>query len=143
VSVALELPEPVPFPLPRLTPDNEFFFRSGADGTLRLLRCQSCGYFIHPPSPRCPRCGSGEVTPEAVSGRGWIYSYTIAVQAFLPGLGPYCVGLVQLEEQEDVRLIGPVVGCPAEEIAVNLPVSVAFFERITDLWIPYFRVVTR
>ena len=45
----------VPFRiLPKLDDGNRFFWTSGADGRLRFLRCQDCGYFIHPPQPICP-----------------------------------------------------------------------------------------
>ncbi|WP_156371838.1 zinc ribbon domain-containing protein, partial [Mycobacterium sp. UM_11] len=42
-------------PLPLVTQDNEFFWASGADGTLRLQACNSCASLIHPPAPVC-RC---------------------------------------------------------------------------------------
>jgi uncharacterized OB-fold protein len=141
-SRTFELPESLPFPMPQITLETEFFWESGADGTLRLLRCQSCAYFVHPPSPRCPRCGSSNVAPEQVSGRGVVYSFSIAVQAFIPGLDPYCVGMIEIAEQDDVRIIGPIVGCTAEEVAIGLPVTVAFLKRSEKVWMPYFRVVT-
>jgi uncharacterized OB-fold protein len=133
--------EAPPFPHPLITADTEFFFRSGADGVLRLLRCGGCSYYVHPPSPRCPRCGSGEVAPTPVSGRGTVYSYSIAVQQFVPGLAPYCIGMIQVEEQEDVRLVGQLVGCTSETVAIGLPVQVEFLHQTDDVWIPCFRVV--
>lgn len=45
-------------PLPQLTLDNEFFWKSGADGKLRILRCQDCSSYIHPPQPACRYCMS-------------------------------------------------------------------------------------
>jgi uncharacterized OB-fold protein len=141
-TLTFDLPEQAPpFPLPKISPDNEFFWRSGADGTLRLLRCGQCDYIVHPPSPRCPKCGSHEVEPAAVSGRGTVYSYTIAVQAFLPGLEPYCVAMVEIEEQPDVRLVGLLVDCDSDKVAVGLPVEVDFIQPTDDIWIPCFRVV--
>lgn len=140
--LSFELSEQAPpFPLPKVTPDTDFYWRSGADGILRLLRCDRCDYFVHPPSPRCPRCGAGEVSPTPVSGRGTVYSYTIAVQAFMPGLAPYCVGMIEIEEQDDVRLVGPLVGCTSETVAVGLAVETEFLRRTDDVWIPCFRVV--
>jgi uncharacterized OB-fold protein len=141
-SPIFEIAESLPFPMPQIAPETEFYWRSGADGTLRLMRCQSCGYFVHPPSPRCPRCGSMNVEPEPVSGRGVVYSFSIAVQAFIPGLDPYCVGMIEVEEQDDVRIIGPIVGCSAEQISIGLPVSVGFLKRSDTVWMPYFRVVS-
>jgi uncharacterized OB-fold protein len=141
-TLSFERPEqPPPFPLPKLNPDNEFFWRSGADGTLRLLRCGQCRYIVHPPAPRCPSCGSDGVSPEAVSGRGTVYSYTIAIQAFLPGLEPYCVAMVEIEEQSDVRIVGLLVGCTSDTVAVGLPVEVDFIQPTDAIWVPCFRVV--
>jgi uncharacterized OB-fold protein len=135
-----EMPaEPPPFPVPKLNPDTEFFWRSGADGILRLLRCGQCGYIVHPPSPRCPRCGSRQVAPDAMSGRGTVYSYTIAVQAFIPGLAPYCVGLIEIELAPSV--VGLLLGCTSQTVAVGLSVQVEFFPRTADIWVPCFRVV--
>ncbi len=139
--LSFEVPaEAPPFPIPKINPDTEFFWRSGADGTLRVLRCSACGYIVHPPSPRCPQCGSREIAPQAVSGRGTVYSYTIAVQAFLPGLAQYCVGMVELEEQPDVRIVGLLVGCTSETVAIGLPVHVEFMQPSADIWVPCFRV---
>ena len=45
-------------PLPLLTDENEFFWKSGADGTLRLQECQACAALIHPPAPVCRYCRS-------------------------------------------------------------------------------------
>ena len=60
--------EPVVRILPRVTPDNDFFWTSGADGRLRFLRCDECNYYVHPPSPICPECLSKRMTPTPVSG---------------------------------------------------------------------------
>ena len=35
--------------LPRLDQSNRFFWESGSDGHLHLLRCQECKTFVHPP----------------------------------------------------------------------------------------------
>lgn len=141
-SVAFEVPDPLPaFPLPKITQDSEFFWRAGADGVLRLLRCASCDYVVHPPSPRCPRCGSADVAPSAMSGRGTVFSYTVAVQAFLPVLEPYCVAMIDIAEQADVRLVGLLVGCTSDDVAVGLPVQAEFVQPAPDVWVPYFRVV--
>ena len=45
-------------PLPQLTPANEWFWTSGADGRLRIQRCDDCGRLVHPPVPMCPACRS-------------------------------------------------------------------------------------
>ena len=55
--------------LPRVTKQNEHFWQGGADGRLHLLRCQSCGRYVHPPSPRCPGCLGKDVQGPAGSLR--------------------------------------------------------------------------
>src|SRR5205085_1544912 len=74
--------------LPRVTPDNEFFWTSGADGRLRFLRCDECNYYVHPPSPICPECLSKRLTPTPVSGRATVATFTINHQQWMPALEP-------------------------------------------------------
>ena len=50
-------------PLPQLTPTNEWFWTSGADGRLRVQRCDDCQTFVHPPVPICPACRSRAWSP--------------------------------------------------------------------------------
>jgi uncharacterized OB-fold protein len=37
--------------LPLLSDLNRFYWTSGAEGLMRVLRCQDCGYWLHPPTP--------------------------------------------------------------------------------------------
>src|SRR5436305_11530010 len=74
------------FPAPLLNEDNRDFWTGGRDGELRIVQCDDCGYYIHPPSPRCPRCLSENVEPRPVSGRGRVYTYTVNQRAWSPGL---------------------------------------------------------
>ncbi len=141
-DVILEIPtEAPPFPLPSRSLESAPIWASGADGVLRIDRCGSCEYYIHPPSPRCPECGSWEVAPSAVSGRGTVYTFTIGLQEFIPGFPPHCVALVEIDEQPDVRVIGRVAGCRASEVEIGRVVQ-ASFNRVNDeVWLPYFTLV--
>jgi uncharacterized OB-fold protein len=128
--------------LPRLEQDNEFFWTSGADGRLRFLRCQACASFVHPPAPVCPRCLSRRLAPEPVSGGGTIVSYTLNVQAWIPGSEPYLIGLVAIDEQPDVRLTTNLVDVEADEVHVGMAVEVVF-EHEADVYLPLFRPAGR
>jgi uncharacterized OB-fold protein len=123
--------------LPALDDSNRFFWTSGADGRLRFLRCAGCGYWIHPPVPRCPACGSRDATPEAVSGRGEVWSFTVNHQSWDGGTDPYAIVLVAVPEQEGLRLTSNMVGCPPEAVRIGMPVRVTFEER-DDVWFPLF-----
>ena len=124
--------------LPRLGDDNRFFWTSGEDGKLRFLRCSDCRRYVHPPSPVCPYCLAGTLTPEVVSGRGTLHSFTVNEHAWIPGSDPYIVGLVTIAEQDDVRLTTNLVDCPFEDLRVGMAVEVTF-EQAEDVWLPLFR----
>lgn len=127
--------------LPALDDTNEFFWTSGADGRLRFLRCQECGYYLHPPSPRCPRCGGLEVVPEAVSGRGQVYSYTVNHQSWDGGTEPYAIVLIELDEQPELRLTSNLVGVGLDAIEIGMPVRVVFEVR-DGVFYPLFEPIS-
>jgi len=126
--------------LPALDDENRFFWTSGADGHLRFLRCQGCGYYLHPPLPRCPQCGSRSIEPEVVSGRGVVWSFTVNHHSWDGGTEPYAIGLVELAEQEGLRLTTNIVGIPADDVQIGLAVQVVFEQR-DDVWFPLFEPV--
>lgn len=124
--------------LPRLDEENEFFWTSGRDGTLRFLCCAACSYFVHPPAPVCPRCLGRDVVPTAVSGRGTVHSYTVNHQPWDGSPVPYVIALIELEEQEHLRLTTNVVGCDPDEVEIGMPVEVVF-EDHDPVFLPLFR----
>jgi uncharacterized OB-fold protein len=124
--------------LPRLEPENEFFWTSGADGVLRFLRCAACRTYVHPPSPVCPECLSRDLAPEAVSGRATLVAHTLNVHGWIPGSEPYLIGLVAIDEQPDVRLTTNLVGVEPEDVTTGMALEVTF-EPNDDVWLPLFR----
>jgi uncharacterized OB-fold protein len=48
------------------------------------------------------------------------------------------VAIVDIEEQEGLRLTTNLVGCEAEEVAIGMPVKVCFEEREEGIFIPLF-----
>lgn len=128
--------------LPVITPDNEPFWTGGARGALTFLRCNDCGYFIHPPSPRCPRCLSADVAPHAVSGKATVFSFTINHQQWNPIVPvPYVVAIVEIVEQPDLRLTTNIVGCDPDDVKIGMEVQVTF-EQHGDIFIPLFTPAT-
>jgi uncharacterized OB-fold protein len=124
--------------LPRITPQNAFFWRAGAEGRLRFMRCQACGHYIHPPLPICPVCRSRDVKDEPVSGLATVSTYTINRQVWEPGLeAPYVIAIVDLDEQLGLRLTTNIVNCPIESVSIGLRVRV-LFEAHGDVWLPLF-----
>lgn len=127
-------------PLPQLTPFNEWFWTSGADGTLRIQRCDDCDQLVHPPVPVCPSCGGRSSRPAAVSGAATIVGSTVNHQPWLPSFPPpYVVAIVALAEDPSVRLTTNIVGCEPDDVAVGQRVQVAFVQQ-DDVWLPLFEL---
>jgi uncharacterized protein len=126
--------------LPRLDDDVRFFWTSGADGVLRFLRCNDCGFYIHPPGPVRPRCISRNVAPAAVSGRGHVETFTVNYQQWIPGSEPYIIAWVSIDEQPDVRLTTNLVDVEPDDVRIGMPVRV-LFEHVDDVWLPLFTAV--
>jgi uncharacterized OB-fold protein len=125
--------------LPEVTPRNQSFWQSGADGVLRFLRCEACATFVHPPAPVCPVCLARALAPAAVSGRGRVVTYTLCHKAWIPGEPvPYCIAIVELEDQVGLRLTTNIVGCAPETVHIGMPVSVVF-EAHEDVYLPLFQ----
>lgn len=130
----------VPFRvLPAVDDENRFFWTAGAEGELRFLRCQSpsCGYWLHPPAPYCPRCGGREVAPEAVSGRGQVWSYTVNHHPWDGTPEPWNIVLVELDEQPGLRLTSNLVGVADDDLRIGMAVQVTFEEH-DGVWFPLF-----
>jgi len=128
--------------LPLLNAETRPFWTGGEVGELRMHRCGDCLRYFHPPAPVCRDCTSLNVGPVPVSGRGHVLTFTINRQAWAPELADsYVVAIVELEEQEGLRFLSNIVNCPAEAVAIGMPVSVVF-ERVEDVWIPLFERAT-
>jgi uncharacterized OB-fold protein len=127
---------------PKITGRNAHFWQGGADGLLRLLRCQSCGAYLHPPTAACWSCRSLHVAPEVLSGRGVVYAYTVNHYRWLPDMEPpYVVAEVELVEQEGLLLMTNIVGCAVDQVRTGMEVEVVF-ARHGDVFIPLFRPAT-
>jgi uncharacterized OB-fold protein len=125
-------------PVPLVTPLDEHFWRGGATGRLLILRCDRCGFWLHPPGPVCRRCLALTLTPTPVSGRGRVRTYTVNHQPWFPALPvPYALAIVELEEQEGLQFLTRLVGCRPENVRAGLAVTVRF-EPHGDVHLPVF-----
>jgi len=123
-------------------PLSDFFWTSGADGRLRFLRCDKCGYFSHPPTARCPRCLAEGMTPTPVAGTGTIYTFTVNYQPWVASQQPYVIAVIEFDEQPDLRITSNVVGCDVDDVAIGDRVTVTFLHR-HERWYPLFERLPR
>lgn len=129
-------------PLPQLTAENEFFWTSGADGTLRIQECTSCQALIHPPQPVCRYCRSKAMGIREVSGVGVLSAFTVNHRFAIPGLpAPYVVAQVAIQEDPRVRLTTNIVDADPDDLVPGQLVEVVF-EKNDNVYLPLFRPLT-
>jgi uncharacterized OB-fold protein len=119
-----------------------FFWDAARERRLEIQQCNNCRRFQHPPEPVCHRCLSFDLRSAEVSGRGTVYSYEIATQAFHPYFAdklPYVIAVVELDEQPGLKLLTNLVGFPEESLAVDARVEVAFHPLTDRISLPVFR----
>jgi uncharacterized protein len=128
-------------PLPKLDRDNRAFWTGGAEGELRIMHCEDCGGYIHPPRPVCRHCLSDNVSAKAVSGKGVIDTYTINHQKWSPTMEvPFVIARVALDDAPGVFLTTNIVGSDAKDVAIGDKVKVRF-EQHDDVYVPLFERV--
>lgn len=123
---------------PYLDPDNTAFWTGGENGQLLIHHCADCGWWTHPAAPRCRKCHSANVSPEPVSGRARVATYTVNHKPWIPGSEPYIVALVELHEQPALHLTTNLVAIEAEDVVIGMEVEVVF-EEGKGVWYPLFR----
>lgn len=130
---------------PRMIPErrehNRAFWTGGANGELLIQRCSSCSLWVSPPTSSCPDCG-GELMAQPVSGRGEVFTYTVNYHPFNPMVPPpYVIAIVQLEEQEDLRIAANIVDCEPDSVRIGMPVEVGSERQDVDdesVYVPVF-----
>jgi uncharacterized protein len=127
--------------LPKLDEHNRAFWTGGADGKLLIDQCTHCSLWISPPDDDCPNCG-GALVARPVSGHGTVFTYTVNYQPFNPAVPvPYVIAIVQLAEQDDLRIAANIVDCTPNSVYVGLPVEVGFERHDVDgdsVFVPVF-----
>ncbi len=128
-------------PAPRITPAlddlNREFWTGGGSGELRLTRCLSCKRWVFPLSEDCPECG-GSTGYQTASGRGTVFTHTTNAYPYNPAVPlPYNISIVELAEQDGLRLVTNVVDCQPEDVHIGMPVHVVF-EQHGDVFVPLF-----
>lgn len=109
---------------------------------LTVQRCGRCGKWTHHPRSACAACGSAELVPTPVSGRGTVYTWTVSHYVGAPGFEgavPYVIVLVQLDEDATLRIVANLRGCPPDRIRAGMPVEVDFEDLEDGVTLPQFR----
>lgn len=126
--------------MPSLDELSAFFWTSGVDEKLRFLRCSQCSHIIHPPAPFCPKCESRDTAPSEVSGNATLHSFTVNHQNWDGSGEVYVIGMVEIDEQPDVRLTTNIVDIDPADVRIGMRVAVVF-EDHAPVFVPLFRPV--
>lgn len=127
-------------PLPRPTASSQPFWDAARRHELQLQRCGSCGAVVFYPRELCSECLSSELSWIEASGRGTVYSYTIAEAPTHPAFAedvPYIVAIVELAEGP--RLTTNIVGCEPAAMHIGMPVVATYDDVTPDMTLVKFR----
>ncbi len=120
------------FPNSWIDRDNFAMFEGFLEKRLLINQCQDCSQYFQPPWPSCPHCWSDNVKPTEVSGRGILHTFVILHAGGLAGVDymkGYPLIVVQLEEQDGLRVTGTMVNCTNEDLRIGMPVTLDWIER--------------
>ncbi len=119
-------------PLPAIDIESAPFWHAAREHRLAIMRCRGCGKHFFYPRALCPHCHSSEVECTTASGRGTIYTFTIARRpsgaAFKADV-PYVVALVELDEGP--RLMTNIVTASVDSVRIGQKVR-AVYHDVTD-----------
>ena len=129
--------EGLPLPDIENLPDYERgFWEASRKHELGIQQCSDCKKFRHPPTPMCPYCHALKYDTTGMSGRGKVYSRMIVRHPVHRALRereqvPYNICLIELDEQEGLRVLSNILNIAPEDIHIDMPVQVTFMP-VTD-----------
>lgn len=133
------LPEGLPVPVAESDGIAEPFWSGLREGRLRVQRCASCSTWQFGPECLCHHCHTFDPAWVDVPADGVIYSWERAWHPVHPALrdcGPYLAVLVELPQAGRVRLVGNLLGDPAQEVRIGAAVR-GHYEHHPDAAVPY------
>jgi len=137
------LPEGLPAPRAQRAGLDKEYWDGAKRHELMVQCCNACGTFQWGPEWICHKCHSFDLGWKKVSGRGRLYSWVRTWNPVHPALKeacPYIVAVVQLTDAPNVRMVGNLLGDPAQNPPFDVEVE-AVFEDHPDATLVQWRVV--
>lgn len=125
-------------PRPAINRDNAFWFEAAREHRLLIQRCADCHTLRHPPGPCCSACLSFSWDTVEASGRGTVYTHTVAHHPRLPAFD-YPLPIAVVELVEGTRLIANLVDVDPADISIGMRVELTWVDADPDLSLPAFR----
>lgn len=117
---------------PQANAETARFWQAANEGTLLIKTCMDCGESHYYPRAFCPFCFSGRTEWQPVSGRGTIYSYSVARRAAVP----YALTYVTLEEGPPIMT--NIVDSDFDAIRIGQSVRLVFKASENGQQVPMF-----
>jgi uncharacterized OB-fold protein len=127
-------------PLPTLEGLSQEFYDWCKKHELRFQRCSDCATWRHVPREMCAECGSWNWEWAQSSGRGTLFTWTIAERPLHTGFVdavPYASVVIEMEE--GVRIVSEVVDVAPGDLEMDMPVEVTFDDVTDEITLPKFR----
>lgn len=127
-------------PLP-VTDDRDTggFWEAASAGRLAIKGCADCGATLHLPKDFCHRCQSWNTAWRPASLTATLHTWTVVRHQIHPAFPvPYTLVVVDLDDEQDVRLMGYLAGEPTLEAGQAMR---ARFEQLGDVVLPEWEPV--
>ena len=127
----------VPMPVP--TPVTQPFWDATKEHRLLLQKCAN-GHVFYYARTHCPECLSNELQWVAASGKGKLYSYTVARRAQGPEFAedvPYIIAAITLDEGP--RMTSLLVDADPDNVKMDGSVEVVWDDYSPEISMPWFR----
>lgn len=96
-------------------------------------QCKRCGDVVFPKRKLCTLCDSDELMEEVFIGeKGTLYTYTIVRSGYPNFESPYILGLVELPDGKDLRVLAQIEDCPLDEVRIGMPLELTIGKIKTD-----------
>lgn len=129
-------------PVPTIDPESAPYWEGAKAGRLMIQRCKATGQHFLYSRVLTPGVDDAQVEWVEASGKGAIYSFTVARRpagvAFKDDV-PYVIASVELDE--GARLMSNVVTDAPDAVHIGMRVEVVFDRVSDDLTIPKFKPV--
>ncbi|HMO96888.1 MAG TPA: Zn-ribbon domain-containing OB-fold protein [Tepidiformaceae bacterium] len=126
-------------PLPTPTPISQPFWDAAREHRLTLQRCSN-GHVFYYARSHCPKCLSNQLTWFDASGKGTVYSYTVARRPTsweFENDGDFVIAVIELEEGP--RMTSRLVEIDPDAVRIGQAVEVVFDDINGEIALPYFK----
>ena len=127
--------------LPEPTKISQPFWNSCKAEAMEIQRCADCETYAFYPVYICPECASRKLEWTRVSGRGTVYTYTVAARSLFEDVeGPVVVALVELEE--GAMMTSNIKSADPYGVHVGMKVKLAYESVSDDITLPVIEVAS-